>query len=137
MDLARMAQKHTDCKRSKVGAVLVLPNGIVLLGTNGSPTGHPKCVDGGCYRCELPDLFPHGTGYDVCTCVHAEGRCLMTAARFGIPVEGGTVYSTLRPCRECSKHLLEAGIVAVYYEVDLLPTDPAQHPALLRLRKAI
>jgi hypothetical protein len=37
-------------------------------------------------------------------------RCrnaLLTAARFGIPVEGGAVYTTLAPCFGCMKELLQ------------------------------
>jgi dCMP deaminase len=134
MEVAGMAKAHADCKRSKVGAVLVLPSGITLVGVNGSPTGHTKCLDGGCYRCEHPDAFPPGTGYDRCSCVHAEGRCLMAALNSKTGAVGGIIYSTLRPCLECSKHMLEAGIVAAYFQEDRLPDDPAQRAAYLALQ---
>src|SRR5262245_50364572 len=111
MAIARMAKRHADCKGSHVGAVLVTTVGVMLVGANGSPTGHTRCEDGGCYRCahRADATFKEGEGYDVCTCVHAEGDCLMQAAKYGVAVEGATVYSTRQPCRECSKNMLQAG----------------------------
>jgi len=138
MQMARMAKEHADCKGRHVGAAMVLSNGSVLFGANGSPDGHTKCVDGGCYRCSHRDRdeFSQGKGYDVCTCVHAEGACIAAAsAEPGISVKGATVYSTMRPCRECTKYLLHAGIHAVYYEDDWLPEDADQLAAYLDLQK--
>ena len=40
---------------------------------------------------------------------------LLTAARFGIPVEGADVYTTLAPCFGCMKELLQAKMRSVYY----------------------
>jgi dCMP deaminase len=123
MELARMAEEHADCKKSQVGAALVLPNGMVLVGSNGSPFGQVRCVDGGCYRCAHPEIFASGERYDLCTCVHAEEDCLTQAAKHGVSVVGSTLYCTLRPCRGCSKLLIQAGIVAVYFEHEL----PVEH----------
>ena len=53
---------------------------------------------------------PSGTGYDLCICVHAEQNALLAAARFGIAVEGSTMYTTMRPCFGCTKELLQAGV---------------------------
>src|SRR5947207_2209627 len=105
MEIAQLAEKHADCKRSQVGAVLVLPTGAVLLGANGAPTGQVTCVDGGCYRCSHPEIFGHGKGYDKCSCIHAEEDCLTQAAKRGISVAGGKLYCTMRPCLQCSKQL--------------------------------
>ena len=135
MGMARLAREHADCKKSQVGAVIVLPTSGVILGANGSPIGQVKCVDGGCYRCSHPELFPHGKGYDVCTCVHAEEDCLAQAARYGFSVAGGKLYCTLRPCRGCSKQLLQAGIVAVYYENELPFGDKDELAAYLTLQR--
>ena len=67
-----------------------------------------NCDQGGCERCANPEQYPSGTGYDVCICVHAEQNALLAAARFGIAVEGAMLYSTMRPCFNCSKELLQA-----------------------------
>lgn len=118
MKMARIARKHADCKKRHVGAVIVLPSGLVIPGANGSPIGRVKCADGGCYRCANPAKFPTGVGYDVCTCVHAEEAAMAAALKAGVSLNGASIYSTLRPCRECSKVMLNAGIYAVYYEDD-------------------
>jgi len=45
----------------------------------------------------------------------AEQNALLTAARFGISVEGSDVYTTLAPCFGCMKELLQAKVRSVYY----------------------
>jgi dCMP deaminase len=136
MEIAGMVKKHKDCMSTGVGAVLLLPNGSALFGANQAPSGQTKCVDGGCYRCANRDReeFKGGRGYDVCTCVHAEEDCIVQAAKRGIAIEGATLYCTRRPCRGCTKQLLHVGIFAVYYEDDLLPEDPDQLEAYLKLQ---
>jgi dCMP deaminase len=74
-----------------------------------------NCIDGGCVRCSKRETYKESVGYDVCICVHAEQNALVTAARFGNAVEGCFVYSTLRPCFDCTKAALQAKIQAIYY----------------------
>jgi dCMP deaminase len=112
MNIALAVRSRANCLGRKVGAALVVKNRIVSTGYNGVPQGMKNCEDGGCDRCVNRES---GKGYDNCICVHAEDNALLTAARFGIAVEGGTIYSTLRPCFTCMKALHQAGIRAVYY----------------------
>jgi dCMP deaminase len=58
-------------------------------------------------------------GYDVCICVHAEQNALITAARFGNSIADSVVYSTLRPCFDCTKTLLQAKDHTIYYSHEL------------------
>jgi len=77
--------------------------------------GMDNCDEGGCGRCaNRESRFPSGTGYDICICVHAEQNAILNAARFGIHVEGGVIYTTTRPCFGCTKELLQAKVKAVY-----------------------
>ena len=55
-------------------------------------------------------------------CVHAEQNALITAARFGNAVEDAMVYSTLRPCFDCTKAMLQAKVRSIRYLHDW------QHP---------
>jgi len=103
-------------------AVIVKENRIISTGYNGTPEGITNCTDGGCVRCRERDTYKASVGYDVCICVHAEQNALITAARFGNAVEGSVVYSTLRPCFDCTKAALQAKIQAIYYLHDW------QHP---------
>lgn len=47
--------------------------------------------------------------------VHAEMAALSHAARRGVAVKGGTLYSTTFPCHICAKHIVAAGITRVVY----------------------
>jgi dCMP deaminase len=72
-------------------------------------------MDGGCVRCKKRDHYRSSAGYDVCICVHAEQNAIITAARFGISVEGAMAYTTMRPCFDCTKTLLQAKIRGIVY----------------------
>lgn len=122
MNIAVAVRKKGNCLGRKVGAVLVRENRIVSTGYNGTPEGITNCVDGGCVRCRNRETYSASVGYDVCICVHAEQNALITAARFGNAVEDSVVYSTLRPCFDCTKALMQAKARAIYYLHDW------QHP---------
>jgi len=47
--------------------------------------------------------------------VHAEMASLVSAARRGISVDGGHLFSTAFPCHECARHIVGAGIRRVYF----------------------
>lgn len=47
--------------------------------------------------------------------VHAEMEAILSAGRNGVPVNGGTLYTTTYPCHNCAKHLVAAGISKVKY----------------------
>lgn len=113
--LAFAAARRANCRGRKVGAVLVKGDRVIATGYNGTPEGLPNCLDGGCLRCSDREEFVSGTGYDLCICVHAEANALLTAGRFGASTDGSTVYTTDQPCFTCSKDLIQAGVVKVYY----------------------
>ena len=85
-------------------------------------------------RCSQPDQFPTSTGYDVCICTHAEGNCLLSAARFGIAVEGAKLYATMEPCFTCCKELLNARVTSITYLHPWAPKD--EDPDLAERKKA-
>lgn len=115
MGIALAVRRRADCTGNRVGAIVVLDRRIVSTGYNGTPENMPNCSEGGCHRCAHREQYPPGTAYDLCICVHAEQNALLAAARFGIAVEGSTVYTTMRPCFGCTKELLQARVAAVYY----------------------
>ena len=47
--------------------------------------------------------------------VHAEMEALSSAARVGVSVRDGTLFSTTFPCHGCAKHIVAAGIRRVVY----------------------
>ena len=115
MSIAVGVRARANCLGSHIGAVLARDGHIVSTGYNGTPHKTPNCDEGGCVRCSNRDDFPSGTGYDLCICVHAEQNALLSAARFGIAVEGSILYSTWQPCFGCTKEMLQAGVVGVRY----------------------
>ena len=48
-------------------------------------------------------------------CLHAEQAAIVSAARTGVSIAGGTLYTTTLPCHECTKFIVGAGIVEVQY----------------------
>jgi len=124
MEIAMKVRKKADCVGNKVGAVLVREERIISTGYNGTPENLKNCTDGGCERCARRSEFGSGKGYDLCICVHAEQNALLSAARFGISVEGAFVYTTLKPCFNCLKEMVQARIAGVYYLHDWKTTEP-------------
>ena len=115
MTIAMAVRKKANCLGRRVGAVIVKQNRIISTGYNGTPEGMANCLDGGCVRCKNKEVYAASVGYDVCICVHAELNALITAARFGNSIEDAVVYSTLRPCFDCTKSMLQAKVHTIYY----------------------
>ena len=134
MGIALAVRRRADCTGNRVGALIVLDRRIVSTGYNGTPENMPNCSEGGCHRCANRTQYPSGTGYDLCICVHAEQNALLAAARFGIAVESGVLYSTMRPCFGCTKELLQAKISAVYYLHDWSHPDEGKQAEYQRLQ---
>jgi dCMP deaminase len=116
MEIAMTIRKRANCLGNRVGAIAVLDRRIVSTGYNGTPSGMPNCLDGGCHRCANKDgTYQSGAGYDLCICVHAEQNVLLAGSRFGIGLENSAIYTTMQPCFGCAKEMLQTKISAVYY----------------------
>ena len=134
MGIAIAVRKRANCLGSRIGAVIALNGRVVSTGYNGTPENMPNCLDGGCHRCANREKYPSGTGYDLCICVHAEQNAILSAARFGIAIEGSTVYTTMRPCFSCTKEMLQARVRAVYYLHDWTHPNPMHKAEYERLQ---
>lgn len=113
LKIAKDVSERSNCCRRHVGAVIVRDNHIISTGYNGTPIGYTNCFDGGCPRCS----GNHKTGekLDECLCVHAEQNAICQAARYGLSVDGGTIYVTCSPCLTCAKLIVNSGIKRVVY----------------------
>ena len=116
MRIALDVATRANCSRRQVGAVIVKDNHILSTGYNGTPMRTLNCFDGGCPRCS--GKTPSGKGLDECLCVHAEQNAICQAARYGLPVDGSSMYITLSPCLTCAKLVINAGIREVVYGGD-------------------
>jgi len=121
MRLALVVESGAKCLGSHVGAVIVRDDRVLGSGYNGTPAGYPNCTDKerGCRRCALraeqPDAGLSGRLYDICVCVHAEQNAMATAARFGTAIDGAILYTTLQPCFNCLKELMQVRLRGVVF----------------------
>lgn len=126
MALAVEVASRSNCLKAHVGAILLLKDRIVAAGYNGTVEGFEDCLDGGCPRCR--DLtIGQGKDLDRCVCVHAEENALVSAARFGIAVEGAECYVTHEPCLGCTKLLIQARVSNVVFLKTYSYDDRSDH----------
>lgn len=105
MKIAHEVASRATCDRKFVGAVLVRDRVILSTGYNGSMRGMPHCDEVG-HEME--------NGHCVRT-VHAEMNAMVQAAKNGVAIDGGTLYTTASPCWICFKMLVNAGIKKIVY----------------------
>lgn len=108
-DVCRAAAQRSKDSSTQVGACITRDNRVLAVGYNGFPSGMQ----------ETPLLWERPTKYDYV--VHAEMNCILTAARYGIALEGATLYTTLFPCANCAKHLVQSGVAEVVYDASVAP----------------
>jgi len=106
-----VAQRAT-CDRGKSGAVIVKDKRILCSGYVGSPPGFPHCDEVGHLLKKVID--EDGTMRQHCVrTIHAEQNAISQAARYGIALEGSTLYCTMEPCRVCAMLIISVGIKKV------------------------
>ncbi len=117
MDVAYQIAAWSTCLRRQCGAVIVRDKRIIATGYNGAPAGVFECSSGRvCLREKIQ--VPSGERQELCIATHAEQNAIVQAAKFGISVEGATMYATNHPCSLCAKLIINAGIKDVYYVGD-------------------
>ena len=115
-NILQEVRKRSTCLRSRDAALIVRGLQIISTGYNGAPSGLPHCEEVGCIREKLG--IPSGENQELCRGAHAESNAIAYAARYGISVEGATLYCTRRPCAYCAKVIANSGIVKVVYLED-------------------
>ena len=113
MNIARMVSSRSNCVKRKVAAVITMDRRIISTGYNGTPRGTRNCNEGGCPRCN--SFAPAGTRLDECLCSHGEENAITQAALHGVMVRGGILYTTFAPCLQCTKMIINSGLVEVIY----------------------
>lgn len=123
MGVADLLAERSTCLRGHVGALVVVERRIVSTGYNGAPSGQPDCIEVGCES--LPDeelgFRTSEEMLEVYGCqraIHAELNTIVWAARHGISLVGGHMYSTYAPCKNCAQAILAAGITQFTYKKD-------------------
>jgi dCMP deaminase len=143
LEILRATQARATCDRGRCSALILKANRILASGYVGSPQGLPHCDDVGhefqetWVDTETPESDPDGfympeTGRYLVkkkSCIrtiHAEQNAIAWAAREGIALKGGTMYSTLFPCQSCAKLIMQAGIEHVIAEFDYHSSGPSK-----------
>lgn len=118
MEIAEVTKSRSNCIRMNVGVVIVRDKRIVATGYNGTPMGVKNCFEGGCKRCidRHNDVIKSGDDKDKCICIHGEQNAILQSAYHGVSPRGATMYSTVMPCNNCAKMILNCGIVKVVYK---------------------
>lgn len=96
MDMARLVAQRSTCSRLHVGAIAVRGGQILSAGYNGAPSGLPHCV--------------HTDDEPCRSSVHAEVNVIASAAKYGVSLQGASIYVTHSPCTSCAGLLVNAGI---------------------------
>jgi dCMP deaminase len=108
MGIATLASKRSKDPNTQVGACIVDDDNIIVsTGYNGMPKG---CSD---------DEYPwmrEGSLTKYPYVVHAELNAILNAG--GRAVRGSRIYTTLFPCNECAKAIIQSGIKEIIYESD-------------------
>jgi dCMP deaminase len=115
MEIANTVAKRATCDRGRAGCVVVKDKQILVTGYVGSPKGLPHCDDVG----HLMKKVIHEDGHVSQHCVrtiHAEQNAITQAARFGIALDGSTMYVKMTPCRTCAMLIINTGIKRVVCE---------------------
>ncbi len=107
-----IGKRRGTCDRGHAGCVITKNKRIISTGYVGSPVGLPHCDDVG----HEMNTVIHPDGSKSMHCIrttHAEQNAIAQAARFGIPIDGATLYCKLTPCYTCAKIIINAGIKRV------------------------
>lgn len=100
--MAAIWAENSYCKRRQVGALIVKDQMIISDGYNGTPSGFENvCED------EQNVTLPY--------VLHAEANAITKVAASSNSSKGATIYVTSAPCIECSKLIIQSGIVRVVY----------------------
>ncbi|MBU1046809.1 cytidine deaminase [Patescibacteria group bacterium] len=124
---------RSACLKYKVGAVFTKDNRVLTGGFNGPPKGEPNCCDVGCAKVQINgDFVPAGSG--LCRGAHSEMNSLVNACVGGKNLSDSTVYCSFSPCLDCSKHLVNLGIVRFVYEIEYSEDEGQRAISLLKRR---
>jgi len=123
MNIAKVVATRSNCMKRKVAAIIVKDRRVISTGYNGTPRGARNCNEGGCPRCN--GMAASGTALDECLCSHGEENAITQAAYHGISLKGSTLYTTFAPCLQCTKLIINSGIVEVVYNKEYMLNDRA------------
>ena len=115
--MADYVSTRATCDRGRSGCVIARDKRVISTGYVGSPPGLPHCDDVGH---DLHTIINEDGSQSV-HCIrtaHAEQNAMVQAARFGVGLDGSTIYCKMVPCHVCAKMIVTAGIKRVVAKMD-------------------
>ncbi len=122
LSIAKEVSRRSTCLRRWYGAVIVKNDQIISTGYAGAARGAVNCSDIGICPREQAKI-PHGERYELCRSIHAEMNAIIHAARSdmidatlyltGLNAGDGTIVDGAKPCKICSRLIINAGIITV------------------------
>jgi dCMP deaminase len=117
LNLVELVGTRGTCERGRSGCVITKDKRILATGYVGSSIGIVHCDEVGH---EMHTVI-HEDGHKSQHCIrtaHAEQNAVANAARFGVALEGATLYCHMTPCYTCAKMIINAGIRRVVCNMD-------------------
>ena len=112
LHLALEIGKRATCDRGKSGCLIVKDKRIVSSGYVGAPAGLSHCDEAGHLMHKVHNIDGSESQHCIRT-THAEANAIAQAARHGVSINGGTIYSKMEPCHQCAQIIINSGIKRV------------------------
>ena len=109
MRLVDEVASRATCDRGRSGCVIVRDKRIICTGYVGSPPGLPHCDEVGHDMKRVLDEDDSEREHCVRT-IHAEQNAICQAARYGLTLDGTTLYCSMEPCRVCATLIASVGM---------------------------
>ena len=108
---------RATCDRGKSGCVIAKDNRTLTTGYVGAPPGLPHCIEEGHLMKKVfheeDDISEHCV-----RTIHAEANAIIQAAKFGVSIDGATLYCKMTPCYNCAMFIVASGIKRVVAKKD-------------------
>jgi len=127
LDQAEVIAERSTCLRRQYGAIIVKNDEPIASGYNGAPRGVVNCCDVEFCMREIKNI-PAGERYEMCRSVHAEMNAMLSAKRsdmigstmylVGLDVATGSYSKYNKPCKICSRMIINSGIEEVVMRID-------------------
>jgi dCMP deaminase len=130
MNLSIIIAKRSKDPNTQVGATIVNNNKVIGMGYNGFPIIDKKNN----ININNDQIYPWSKldlNNKYLYVVHAELNAILNSNK--IP-KNSVLYTTLFPCNECAKAIIQSGIKTVYY-LDIKNIDKIEHKATLLMFK--
>ena len=104
LDLAKLISTWSKDPSTKTGCVIVSNNRVISVGFNGFPD-------------KVEDAPHHyeDRNRKLMLIEHCERNSIYSAARNGVKLVGSTMYLTDAPCHDCTRGIIQVGIVRVVW----------------------